>query len=245
MRGNTVDLKQTPGNVWEVDFLHRIAEHVAKGDTFDETLASAIDFAVWLVSCDECMAYVREGEQLVPWVWKYSEDKSVEQSRLPIGHVYVQALSEHLQPIAVSQGVDTAPYVRDFSAWSTHPGERSVWIPLPARSRLLGALRLEHRHARPYDRREFNALSSIGRILGGDIRISQLESENSDLRLQLETRKLVERGKGILQRDLGLSEEDAYLALRRQSRQKRRPMKEVAQAIILSDEVRRSSLQVE
>jgi hypothetical protein len=70
-------------------------------------------------------------------------------------------------------------------------------------------------------------------------------SENSDLLLQLKTRKLVERGKGILQRDLGLSEEEAYLVLGRQSRQKCRPMKEVAQAITLSDEVRRSSLQPE
>ena len=85
----------------------------------------------------------------------------------------------------------------------------------------------------------------MGRILGADLRISQLRNANSDLLLQLETRKLVERGKGILQRDLGLNEEEAYLALQRQSQQKRRSMKEVAQAIILSDEVRRSSLQAE
>ena len=85
----------------------------------------------------------------------------------------------------------------------------------------------------------------MGRILGADIRISQLRNANADLLLQLETRKLVERGKGILQRDFGLTEEEAYLALQRQSRQKRRSMKEVAQAIILSDEVRRSLLQAE
>jgi AmiR/NasT family two-component response regulator len=81
--------------------------------------------------------------------------------------------------------------------------------------------------------------------LGADIRISQLREANSDLLLQLETRKLVERGKGILQRDLGLSVEEAYLALQRQSRQKLSPIKEVAQASILTDEVRRGSLQAE
>ena len=53
-------------------------------------------------------------------------------------------------------------------------------------------------------------------------------------------RGLVERGKGILQRELGLSEHEAYLALQRQSQQKKRPMKEIAQAIILSAEVRQS-----
>jgi uroporphyrinogen-III synthase len=49
----------------------------------------------------------------------------------------------------------------------------------------------------------------------------------------------------MLQRDLGLTEEEAYLALKRQSRQKRRPMKEIAQAIVLSDEVRQNSWQTE
>jgi uroporphyrinogen-III synthase len=51
---------------------------------------------------------------------------------------------------------------------------------------------------------------------------------------------VVERAKGILQRDLGLSEEQAYLALQRQSRQTRKAMKEIAEAIVLSDEVKGS-----
>lgn len=58
--------------------------------------------------------------------------------------------------------------------------------------------------------------------------------------MELETRKLVERGKGILQRDLGLREHEAFLALQRHSQQKKRAMKEIGQAIILRAEVRQS-----
>ena len=54
----------------------------------------------------------------------------------------------------------------------------------------------------------------------------------------MQTRKVVERAKGILQREMGLSEEQAYLALQRQSRQKRKAMREIAEAIVLSDEVK-------
>ncbi len=68
--------------------------------------------------------------------------------------------------------------------------------------------------------------------------MARLEEANSNLSEQLETRKVVERAKGILQRELGLSEEEAYLALQRQSRQKRKAMKEIAEAIVLSDEVK-------
>jgi hypothetical protein len=38
-----------------------------------------------------------------------------------------------------------------------------------------------------------------------------------------------------------MNEEQAYLALQRQSRQKRKPMKEIAEAIVLSDDVRGNS----
>ena len=80
-------------------------------------------------------------------------------------------------------------------------------------------------------------------LAGAEIELARLETENSDLSQQLETRKLVERAKGILQRDLGLTEEQAYLSIQRQSRQKRRSMKEIAEAIVLSEEVRSSSRQ--
>jgi uroporphyrinogen-III synthase len=38
-----------------------------------------------------------------------------------------------------------------------------------------------------------------------------------------------------------LTEEQAYLSIQRQSRQKRKTMKEIAEAIVLSEEVRSSS----
>ena len=63
--------------------------------------------------------------------------------------------------------------------------------------------------------------------------------ENTQLSERLETRKILDRAKGILQRDLGLTEEDAYLMIQRQSRQRRKSKKEIAEAIILGDDLRR------
>lgn len=68
---------------------------------------------------------------------------------------------------------------------------------------------------------------------------ARLESENAHLLDRLETRKVVERAKGILQRDMQLSEEDAYLTLQRESRQRRKSMREVAEAIVLSEDLKK------
>jgi K+-sensing histidine kinase KdpD len=69
----------------------------------------------------------------------------------------------------------------------------------------------------------------------------KLESEKSSLSERLETRKLIERAKGILQRDLNISEEEAYRALQRDSQQRRKPMREIAESLILIDDLKRSA----
>jgi len=69
----------------------------------------------------------------------------------------------------------------------------------------------------------------------------QLISEKSALSGQLESRKLVERAKGILQREMKISEEEAYRTIQKQSQQMRKSMKEIAETIILNDELKRGS----
>jgi len=69
----------------------------------------------------------------------------------------------------------------------------------------------------------------------------QLQSEKSALSGQLEARKLVERAKGILQREMKIGEEEAYRAMQRQSQQLRKSMKEIAESILLNDELKRGT----
>jgi K+-sensing histidine kinase KdpD len=69
----------------------------------------------------------------------------------------------------------------------------------------------------------------------------QLVSEKSALSGQLEARKLVERAKGILQREMKIGEEEAYRTMQRQSQQMRKSMKEIAESVILNDELKRGS----
>ncbi|WP_184830101.1 ANTAR domain-containing response regulator [Jiangella mangrovi] len=64
--------------------------------------------------------------------------------------------------------------------------------------------------------------------------ITQLENEVADLNDRLETRKLVDRAKGILQTRYGLSEPDAFRWIQKAAMDKRTSMREVAK-VVLSD----------
>jgi K+-sensing histidine kinase KdpD len=68
-----------------------------------------------------------------------------------------------------------------------------------------------------------------------------LDSEKSALSDKLEARKIVERAKGILQRTMGISEEEAYRSLQRESQQRRKSMKEIAESILLNEEMKRKA----
>lgn len=69
----------------DVDGVHEIGRHIARGDTLDEALAATVSFAVALVNCDRCFIYVREGEELALWVWKHLDQGEPEHTKLPLG----------------------------------------------------------------------------------------------------------------------------------------------------------------
>ncbi|MGH8824173.1 MAG: ANTAR domain-containing response regulator [Jiangellaceae bacterium] len=66
--------------------------------------------------------------------------------------------------------------------------------------------------------------------------ISQLEREVADLTERLETRKVVDRAKGLLQTRFGLTEPDAFRWIQKAAMDKRTSMREVA-VVVISDSV--------
>jgi response regulator NasT len=64
-----------------------------------------------------------------------------------------------------------------------------------------------------------------------------IASEAHDLREQLETRKLVERAKGVLMNQFNLSENEAFRRIQKASMDTRKPMRAIAEAILLTNQV--------
>lgn len=67
--------------------------------------------------------------------------------------------------------------------------------------------------------------------------LQAMRKENEALKRKLESRKLVERAKGILMTRLGLSEPEAFRRIQKTAMDTRRPMAEVAQALLLTEEM--------
>ena len=82
--------------------------------------------------------------------------------------------------------------------------------------------------------READLLPAIDVALARFSEFKQMNQEVHDLQDALETRKVVDRAKGILMDAQGLEEQEAFRRIQKMSMNTRKPMKEVAEAIILA-----------
>ena len=90
--------------------------------------------------------------------------------------------------------------------------------------------------------REEELVPAIELALGRFREFRALEKELGDARDVLETRKVVERAKGVLMETLDLREADAFHRIRKTSMDTRKSMREVAEAVLLAHEMERSSV---
>jgi len=111
--------------------------------------------------------------------------------------------------------------------------------PLMARDKVIGTINIYTSEKRTFSEDETGFVKAVAGQAAIAIENARLMSETLEMKRELESRKLIERAKGILQHRQQLSEEDAYLRLRNESRRMRRPMRELAEAIILAEELHR------
>jgi uroporphyrinogen-III synthase len=226
----------------EIELLHAISSSFAASDSLHKVLGQVVNFISTLVKCDSCFIYVLEGNDLVLRGSKnpHPEAEVVDRLRLRVGQGITGWVAQHKQPVAVPRNAARDPRFQVFNELPEDHFEAFLSVPLLCRNKLVGVINVQHRQPHNHTKRQIQIISTVGFLVGAEIEMARLESENSELSERLETRKVVERAKGILQRELKMTEEEAYLSLQRQSRQRRKPMKEVAEAIVLSEEVRRA-----
>ena len=235
-----IEIEPSMTNPSDIDFLHEIGSRMAAADPFHTVLSRIVTFVSSLVQCDSCFVYVLDHDaKLVLRASKNPHADVVDRLKLRVGQGITGWVAEHRQPVAVARHAFTDPRFRVFNELPEDRYEAYLSVPVLSRGKLVGVINVQHRQPHEHSRREIQLISTIGFLVGSEIEMARLEVENSQLSDRLEARKVIDRAKGILQRELGITEEEAYLTIQRQSRQRRQTKKEIAEALIIGDELRR------
>lgn len=223
----------------QIDFLHEIGSRMAAADSLHLVLDRIVAFITGVIPCDSCFLYVVEGESLVLRASKNPHADLVDHMGVQIGQGVTGWVAKHRQPVAIASRASEDPRFKLFKNIPEDSFEAMLCTPILCAGRVIGVINLQHRLSYRHTTEEIRLLSTLGFLVGAEIERARLESENTQLTGRLETRKAVDRAKLVLQRDLQLSEEEAYQRMQRESRQRRKSMREIADAILLSEELRR------
>jgi signal transduction protein with GAF and PtsI domain len=232
----------------QVSLLHQVSGIVSSHVGLDAMLGEVVGLTVQATRCDACLVYLIDPttQEVVLRASQVPHAAALGNLRMHIGEGITGWVAEHKSVVALGANAMQDARFKSFQGLVEDTYEALLSVPLVSGGDVIGVVNVHHREPHEHTPEEIGTLVFIGEQLGVAIAKAALEEENArlleatlEMRRELETRKLVERAKGILQRRHGLTEEEAYLRLRDQSRRLRRPMKELAEAIILSEEVER------
>jgi signal transduction protein with GAF and PtsI domain len=111
-------------------------------------------------------------------------------------------------------------------------------VPLRVREeKVIGVLNCFTAHPHEFSETEINLITAVANQAAVAIMNTELMVQTRVIQEELETRKLVERAKEVLMRRRDMSGEQAFRWIQKRSMDSRKSMRNVAEAILLSDEI--------
>ncbi len=111
-------------------------------------------------------------------------------------------------------------------------------IPMMVKDKVIGVLNVYTNKPYEFTKADISLLSTIANQAAVAIEKTELIVKTKIIQEELDTRKKTERAKGILMEEKNINESEAFSLIRKSSMDKRISMKEIAEAIILSYEIR-------
>jgi len=157
---------------------------------------------------------------------------------LKIGEGISGKVAKENKPLAIKDVTKEKEYKHKDIA--KKEGLRSLLcMPLAVKGKVIGVINCYTSKPHDFSETEINILTSIANQAAVAIENTELMVKTRVIKEELESRKKIERAKGILMKEEGLTEEAAYLKLQKYSMDNRKSLREVADAIMLAADIKK------
>jgi signal transduction protein with GAF and PtsI domain len=224
-----------------IEALAGLARAISENDLLDRILQAISEVVAETLDAPLCSITLVEGDRrdLVISAARCSSLVYLHKMPLNIENSLIGQVVREKHPITVSNVVEEKKYKYPELARKTGLGSL-LSVPMVAREKVIGTVNLYTRDIRQFKDDEIGFLEVVAAQVAIAIENTRLMAEMLEMKRQLEDRKVIERAKSILQYKHALTEEQAYLRLRDESRRLRRPMRDLAQALVLAEDLNRS-----
>ncbi len=217
--------------------LKEIINTISYNLDLNEVLNRILELIKEVTKSDSCFLYILEGDFLVLKASQNPRKKFIGKLKMKIGEGITGWVAKHKKTVCLEQAAYKDKKFKTIASLPEDEYEAFLSVPITFGQEFIGVINVQHIKKKKYSQDEISLVEMIAQQVGGALEIARLISETNLLKDALETRKLIDKAKAILMKDYGFSEEKAHQLLLKKSMDKRKSLKEIAQAIILVNEL--------
>lgn len=218
--------------------MREIIETISYNLDLKEVLDRIVKVVSDVTKADSCFLYLVGDGELVLRASLNPHPKAIGTIKLKVGEGITGWVARERKLVSILKEAYRDERFKLFNTLPEDKYEAFLSAPIVYKDKVLGVINVQHKRPRKYKKGEIELIETIAKATGGAIENARLFSETEALKEALETRKLIERAKGILMKELEISENEAYKLIHKKSMDKRITMKEVARAVIISNELK-------
>lgn len=218
--------------------LYEVSKAIVSNRYLEEILSVVVALTAQLMDSKICLLMLLDDkkQELVIQATQSLSERYRNKPPIKVGQSISGRVVETKRPITVRDVTQEAMY--SFPEIARAEGLKSlVSVPMMIKGRVIGVLNCYTATERDFDDDDVQNLITVANQAAVAIENTKLLAEKVEAIESLETRKKVERAKAILMKKHKLEENEAYRMLQKQSMEKRKTMAQIAEAIILSEDL--------
>ncbi|MDD4183088.1 MAG: GAF and ANTAR domain-containing protein [Candidatus Omnitrophica bacterium] len=185
--------------------------------------------SLWLVDEKEQALRIRATQAM--------SEEYLKERKLMVGEGIVGLVAKEKKPIVIRDVLKDSRY-KEKTLAKKEKLTSMLSVPMMVKNRVIGVVNCYTTTSYEFSESDIDLLTVVANQAAVAIENTELMVKTKIVQEELEARKKIEKAKGILMKQKNLSEEQAYELLRKASMNKRLTMKDVAEAIILSHEIK-------
>lgn len=217
----------------QLKLVQRITETISYNLNIDEVLSEVVALVSNTMKADSCLIYLAEDQNLILKASRIPHPRMINKVAMKFGEGITGWVAREKKLVALKEQSYNDKRFKIVPDLDEDRWEAFISIPILFNDVVVGVINVQNRRKRVYSKNQVDLLKTIASQIGGALSNAKLISETRALKQALETRKVVEKAKGLLMKHHGVTEDEAYNAIRKKSMNSKKTMKEIAEAIVL------------
>ena len=223
----------------QFDSLVKVSQSITSENYLDEILSLIVVVTAEMLNSKICsiMLLDKKGSELIMRATQSLSEEYKKKPNLKVNSSMTGDVIKSKKPTMIYDVRKESRYqFRDLAVKEDLTSMLSV--PMIVKDKAIGVINVYTKKPHHFSQEEINVLQMVANQAAVAVENTKLVEESMKAKEALETRKVIERAKGILMKMRGLDEESAYRLIHKKSMDSCKSMKEIAESIILMDELK-------